>query len=183
MGVCPACPGGGGEGEGGYGISTLVTCLGSQGTLCPCSSLMIRLGRPWNLLLLVVGPGPISLMHSARSNKSSSEGDTNTYLKVTIFLYKITTAAVKIILKYCFVFEEIVTNMLLCRSQLFFFGTDLSLFRRIFFTHLVKCSWKCTEIKIECFKTLKSAGTNSFHYTYSTRRQNPGRKIWKEIRN
>jgi hypothetical protein len=37
---------------------------------------MIRVGRPWNLLLLLGGPGPISLMHSARSNKSSSEGDT-----------------------------------------------------------------------------------------------------------
>jgi hypothetical protein len=37
---------------------------------------MIRVGRPWNLLLLLVGPGPISLMHSPRSNKSSSEGDT-----------------------------------------------------------------------------------------------------------
>jgi len=76
VGVCPACPGEGGRGRGGIGTSTLVTCLGSQGTLCPCSSLMIRVGRPWNLLLLVVGPGPISLMHSARSNKSSSEGDT-----------------------------------------------------------------------------------------------------------
>jgi hypothetical protein len=59
----------------------------------------------------------------------------NTDLKVTIFLYKITTAAVKIVLKYCFVFEEIVTNMLLCRSQLFFFGTELYLFRRIFVTN------------------------------------------------
>jgi hypothetical protein len=39
---------------------------------------MIRVGRPWNLLLLLVGPGPISLMHSARSNKSS-EGDTTVY--------------------------------------------------------------------------------------------------------
>ncbi len=39
----------------------------------------------------------------------------NTHLKtggeVTIFLYKITTAAVKIVLKYCFVFEEIVNNL------------------------------------------------------------------------
>jgi hypothetical protein len=79
-GVCPACPDGGGEegegGRGGIGTSTLVTCLGSQGTLCPCSPLMTRVGRPWTLLLLLVGPGPISLMHSARSNKSSSEGDT-----------------------------------------------------------------------------------------------------------
>ncbi len=67
----------GGEGGGGIGTSTLVTCLGSQGTLCPCSPLMTRVGRPWTLLLLLVGPGPISLMHSARSNKSSSEGDTH----------------------------------------------------------------------------------------------------------
>ena len=82
MGVCPACPGGGGEGEGGYGTSTLVTCLGSQGTLCPCSSLMIRVGRPWNLLLLLVGPGPISLMHSARSNNrhpKATQRDINSY--------------------------------------------------------------------------------------------------------
>ncbi len=75
-GCLPSLPWWGGEGEGGYGTSTLVTCLGSQGTLCPCSSLMIRVGRPRNLLLLLMGPGPISLMHSARSNKSSSEGDT-----------------------------------------------------------------------------------------------------------
>jgi len=67
----------GGRGRGGlWHLKTLVTCLGSQGTLCPCSLLMIRVGRPWNLLLLLMGPGPISLMHPARSNKSSSEGDT-----------------------------------------------------------------------------------------------------------
>ncbi len=62
-----ALMGGGRGGEGG-GTSTLVTCLGSQGTLCPCSSLMTRVGRPWTLLMLLVGPGPFSLMHSARSN-------------------------------------------------------------------------------------------------------------------
>jgi hypothetical protein len=38
---------------------------------------MIRVGRPWNPLLLLMGPGPFSLMHLARSNKSSSEGDTS----------------------------------------------------------------------------------------------------------
>jgi hypothetical protein len=88
-GVCPVEGGGGclysaqlalmgGRGKGGlWHLKTLVTCLGSQGTLCPCSLLMIRVGRPWNLLLLLVGPGPFSLMHSARSNKSSSEGDTS----------------------------------------------------------------------------------------------------------
>jgi hypothetical protein len=49
----------GGRGRGGlWHLRTLVTCLGSQGTLCPCSLLMIRVGRPWNLLLLLVGPGP-----------------------------------------------------------------------------------------------------------------------------
>ncbi len=70
----------GGERErGAVAPQTLVTCLGSQGTLCPCSPLMIWVGRPWNLLLLLVGPGPISVMHSARSNKSSSEGDTKTF--------------------------------------------------------------------------------------------------------
>ena len=67
----------GGRGRGGlWHLKTLVTCLWSQGTLCPCSFLMIRVGRPWNLLLLLMGPGPYSLMHLARSNKSSSEGDT-----------------------------------------------------------------------------------------------------------
>jgi hypothetical protein len=86
-GVCPVEGGsgclpslpwwGGGRGRGGLvHLKTLVTCLGSQGTLCPCSLLMIRVGRPWNLLLLLVGPGPFSLMHPASSNKSSSEGDT-----------------------------------------------------------------------------------------------------------
>jgi hypothetical protein len=77
-GGLPSLPwwGGGGRGRGGIGTPALVTCLGSQGTLCPCSSLMTRVGRPWTLLLLLVGPGPTSLMHSARSNKSSSEGDT-----------------------------------------------------------------------------------------------------------
>jgi hypothetical protein len=38
---------------------------------------MIRVGRPWNLMLLLEGPGPFSLMHLARSNKSSSQGDTD----------------------------------------------------------------------------------------------------------
>ncbi len=75
-GCLPSSPWWGGRGRGGIGTSTLVTCLGSQGTLCPCSPLMIKVSRPWNLLLLLVGPGPISLMHSARSNKSSSKGDT-----------------------------------------------------------------------------------------------------------
>jgi hypothetical protein len=46
-------------------------------------------GRPWNLLLLLMGPGPFSLMQSARSNKSSSEGDTfiiksNHYVDVSL---------------------------------------------------------------------------------------------------
>ncbi len=47
---------GGGEGEGGFGTSTLVTCLESQGTLCPCFSLMIRVGRSWNSPAVANGP-------------------------------------------------------------------------------------------------------------------------------
>jgi hypothetical protein len=66
-----------GRGRGGLvHLKTLITCLGSQGPLIPCSLLMIRVGRPLNLLLLLMGRGPFSLMHSARSNKSSPEGDT-----------------------------------------------------------------------------------------------------------
>ncbi len=78
----------GGRGRGGLvHPKILITCLGSQGTLCPCSLLMIRVGRSWNLLLLLMGPGPFSLMHSARSNKSSSEGDTSFYsLSISILL-------------------------------------------------------------------------------------------------
>jgi hypothetical protein len=61
VGLCLACPGDGGEGEGG-GLCTqiLITCLcgeGLQGT--SCSLLMIRVGRPWNLLLLLMGPRPL----------------------------------------------------------------------------------------------------------------------------
>ena len=55
-GVCPACPGGGVEGERGVGTLVPVTCLGSQDTLCPCSSLMTRVDGPWNFLLLLGGP-------------------------------------------------------------------------------------------------------------------------------
>ncbi len=69
----------GGERERGAGApQILITCPGSQGTVCPCSLFMIRVGRPWNPLLLLMGPGSFSLMHSARSNKSSSEGDRDT---------------------------------------------------------------------------------------------------------
>ena len=60
VGLCPACPGGGGgERERGAGApQILITCPGLQGTPCPCSLFMIRVGRPWNLLLLLMGPGP-----------------------------------------------------------------------------------------------------------------------------
>ncbi len=64
VGLCPACPGGG-ERERGVGApQILITCPGLQGTLCPCSLFMIRVGRPWNLLLLLMGPRSSSLMTS-----------------------------------------------------------------------------------------------------------------------
>ncbi len=43
---------------------------------------MIRVGRPWNLLLLLMGPRPSSLLHSTRSDKSSPEGDTPCHVVV-----------------------------------------------------------------------------------------------------
>ncbi len=61
MGVCPACPGGGGGREGGnwhLNSGHLPRVTGYSMPNFPCSSLMIRVGRPWNLLLLLVGPGP-----------------------------------------------------------------------------------------------------------------------------
>jgi len=55
--------GGGGEGEkGGSGPQLPVTCLSRGGyRVLPWSDLMIRVGRPWNLLLMWVGPGPPGL--------------------------------------------------------------------------------------------------------------------------
>jgi hypothetical protein len=35
----------------------------------PCSDPMIRMGRPWILLLLLMGPRSSSLLHSTRSNE------------------------------------------------------------------------------------------------------------------
>jgi len=72
-GVCPVEGGGGflpslpwwGRGRGGAGApQILITCPGLQGTLCPCSLFMIRVGRPWNPLLLLMGPRSSSLMTS-----------------------------------------------------------------------------------------------------------------------
>jgi hypothetical protein len=34
----------------------LITCPGSQGTLCPCSLLMVRVGRSWNSPAVANGP-------------------------------------------------------------------------------------------------------------------------------
>ncbi len=34
----------------------LVTCPGSQGTLCPCSPLVVRVGRSWNSPAVANGP-------------------------------------------------------------------------------------------------------------------------------
>jgi hypothetical protein len=55
----------GGERDRGAGApQILITCPGLQGTLCPCSLLMIRVGRPWNPLLVLMGPRSSSLMTS-----------------------------------------------------------------------------------------------------------------------
>ncbi len=55
----------GGERERGAGApQILITCPKLQGTLCPCSLFMIRVGRPWNPLLLLMGPRSSSLMTS-----------------------------------------------------------------------------------------------------------------------
>jgi hypothetical protein len=78
-GVCPVEGGsgsltrllrwGGGRGEGGSGTQLPVTCLSRGGyRVLPWSDLMIRIGRPWNPLLLFIGPGPSLLLHSTRSN-------------------------------------------------------------------------------------------------------------------
>ncbi len=53
---------GGGRGRGGIGASTQVTCSGSQGTLCPCSPLMTRVGRSWNSPAVANDPRSSSLM-------------------------------------------------------------------------------------------------------------------------
>ncbi len=63
VGPCPGCPEGGGEGRRGVGgTQHPVTCPPWGGyRVLPWSDLMIRVGRPWNLLLLLVGPGPPGL--------------------------------------------------------------------------------------------------------------------------
>ncbi len=55
--------GGGGKGRWGVGgTQHPVTCPPWGGyRVLPWSDLMIRVGRPWNLLLLLVGPGPSGL--------------------------------------------------------------------------------------------------------------------------
>jgi hypothetical protein len=65
-GALPSLPWwGGGDGERGAGAGQmLITCPGSKGTLCPCSLLMIRVGRSWNPLLLLTGPRSSSLLTS-----------------------------------------------------------------------------------------------------------------------
>jgi hypothetical protein len=50
---------GGGGGERGRVVGAgqiLITCPGSQGTLCPCSLLMARVGRSWNSPAVANGP-------------------------------------------------------------------------------------------------------------------------------
>jgi hypothetical protein len=60
--------GGGGGEKGGSGTQFPVTCLSMGGyRVLPWSDLMIRVGRPWNLLLLLMGPGPSSLLHSTNT--------------------------------------------------------------------------------------------------------------------
>ena len=49
----------GGERERGRVVGAgqiLVTCPGPQGTLCPCSPLMVRVGRSWNSPAVANGP-------------------------------------------------------------------------------------------------------------------------------
>jgi hypothetical protein len=71
-GVCPVEGGsgslprlpwrGGGRGKGVSGTQLPVTCLSWGGyRVLPWSHLMIRVGRPWNPLLMWVGPGPPGL--------------------------------------------------------------------------------------------------------------------------
>ncbi len=63
VGPCPACPDGGGGEKGGRCTQFPVTCLSRGGyRVLPWSDLMIRVGRPWNLLLMWVGPGPPGLI-------------------------------------------------------------------------------------------------------------------------
>jgi hypothetical protein len=63
VGPCPGCPeGGGGRVKGVSGTQLPVTCLSWGGyRVLPWSHLMIRVGRPWNPLLMWVGPGPPGL--------------------------------------------------------------------------------------------------------------------------
>ncbi len=76
-GSLPSLPCGGGGERGGLVHPALSPASLERGHRCTsCSLLMIRVGRPLNLLLLLMGPGPSSLLHSTRSNKSSYEGDT-----------------------------------------------------------------------------------------------------------
>jgi hypothetical protein len=64
VGPCPGCPERGGGGKGVSGTQLPVTCLSWGGyRVPPWSDLMIRVGRPWNPQLLLMGPGP-----SSRSN-------------------------------------------------------------------------------------------------------------------
>jgi hypothetical protein len=60
VGLCPACPDGGGEGGRGVVAPSSLTPASPGGgyRVLPWSDLMIRVGRPWNLLLMWVGPGP-----------------------------------------------------------------------------------------------------------------------------
>jgi hypothetical protein len=53
--------GGGGEGGGGLCTQSHASPVGGYRVL-PCSDLMIKVSKPWNLLLLWVGPGPLGLL-------------------------------------------------------------------------------------------------------------------------
>ncbi len=63
---------------------------------------MTRVGRPWTLLLLLVGPGPISLMHSARSN--------NRHPKATQYCIKYTVGDDERSLHKMFSYTSVPTN-------------------------------------------------------------------------
>jgi hypothetical protein len=60
VGLCPGCPDGGGGGGKGVGAPSSLSPASPEGDyrVLPWSDLMIRVGRPWNLLLMWVGPGP-----------------------------------------------------------------------------------------------------------------------------
>ncbi len=87
VGLCPACPDGGGEGRRGASAPSSLSSASPEGgyRVLPWSDLMIKVNRPWNLLLLWVGPGPSSLLHSTRPNKIVIRSDTEIFIVLLSF--------------------------------------------------------------------------------------------------